>query len=160
MNCNSCIKKLDCVIYNQFKDELSSDWSTENNFCNKYQGVMLGDSFDDLLDELASLRETNDELIEEKEELRNSIDTHNSTIRILKENIENKDNTISELEQFTRELCEFSIVIGHSIQQGIEFKCKCCGVTGSFDEVLETHKSDCIIFKAQNWLEENRNTKC
>ena len=80
MNCNSCIKKVDCIIYNQFKDVLSAEWSTENNFCNKYQGVLVDDSFDNLLDELETSNRVGDELIDEKEELEEDIDNYKSLV--------------------------------------------------------------------------------
>ncbi len=92
MNCNSCIKKVDCVIYNQFKDKLSTEWSLENNFCNKYQGVLVDDSFDDLLDELETAHRVGDELIEEKQSLEESIDDYKDIIKELrKENEELND---------------------------------------------------------------------
>ncbi len=104
MNCNSCIKKVDCVIYNQFKDGLSTEWSLENNFCNKYQGVLVDDSFAELLNELESLSEANEELIEEKEELEEDIDNYKSLVEDLKDTNSELEDKISELNSHINEL--------------------------------------------------------
>ena len=84
MNCNKCIKRIDCKIYDIFKDEVSADWSTENNYCNMYQGVDIYDSFEELLDELELLNETNEEL--------------RDTIADLEETLTDNISTISDLE--------------------------------------------------------------
>ena len=92
MNCNKCIKRIDCKIYEIFKDEVSADWSTENNYCNMYQGVDIYDSFEELLDELKTAQEVNEELIEEKEELREDIANYKSLIAELESAIEDALN--------------------------------------------------------------------
>ena len=87
MNCNKCIKRVDCKIYAMFKDQVSADWSTENNYCNMYHGIAINDSFEEIEETYWEA----DRLRGENEELKHTIDN-------LEETLTDNMSTISDLE--------------------------------------------------------------
>ncbi len=50
-----------------------------------------------------------------------------------------------------KEAYEYIAVVSYQAQKGLTMKCKCCGVSGTHDELI--HKPDCIVLKATEYLE-------